>query len=785
MQRWIDPPRAGCAAAAMACACLAAASARGPAAEPPLDPAAAAALGFDADRLARIDGLVAEAIAAGETPGCVVCVGRRAGTARLSAHGERQVQPEREPMTTDTLFDLASLTKPVATATAVMQLVEDGRLGLGDRVARHLPEFAPHGKDAITVHDLLTHQGGLIADNALADYEQGPEEAWRRICGLAPVAPRGARFIYSDVGFIVLGRLVEKISGRPLGEIARERIFEPLGMADTGYLPALERRARCAPTEQRDGRWLRGEVHDPRAALVGGVAGHAGLFGTAGDLSRYARALLAGGELDGRRVLGGTTIAAMTRPVPVPGGGFRGLGWDEQTGFSSNRGDLLSPAAFGHGGFTGTSLWIDPGLDLFVIFLGTRLHPDGKGNVNPLAGRIAAVAAGAIVAPAAPAAIEPAGAVLPGIDVLARDGFRPLAGRRVGLITNHTGRDRSGISTARVLATADGVTLVALFSPEHGPAGTLDQAKIDDATDPDTGLPVRSLYGKTRRPTPEMLADVDTLVFDIQDIGTRFYTYVSTMLEAMRAASGRGMRFVVLDRPNPIDGVAVAGPLVDEGSETFVGCHPIPVRHGMTVGELARLFQAELGLDLDLVVVPCEGWRREQAFDATGLEWVDPSPNMRSLTAALLYPGIGLLEMTNLSVGRGTDTPFEVVGAPWLDGRALAAALRARRIPGVAVVPVRFTPRSNKHAGSGCGGICLEITDRARFDPVRLGLEIAVALRRLHPEEWDADKLGVLLLNHQTLDAILAGGDADAVGTKAAEGLTAFAKRRSPHLLYD
>ena len=780
-----DPTSARLPAVVALVAWLVAAPARTPATEPANTSTAAAALGLDPARLARIDDLVADAIASGETPGCVVCVGRRAGTAWLAAYGDRQVEPAREPMTTDTIFDLASLTKPVATATAVMQLVEDGRLGLGDRVARHLPEFAPHGKDAITVHDLLTHQGGLIADNPLADYEQGSEEAWRRICGLEPVAPRGERFIYSDVGFIVLARLVEALSGRPLAATTKERIFEPLGMVDTGYLPAPDQRPRVAPTEQREGTWLRGDVHDPRAALLGGVAGHAGLFGTAGDLARYARALLAGGALDGRRVLGAATLAAMVRPVRVPGGGFRGLGWDEQTGFSSNRGDLLSPAAFGHGGFTGTSLWIDPGLDLFVIFLGTRLHPDGKGNVNPLAGRIAAVAAGAIVEPAEPAALRPGGAVLPGIDVLARDGFRPLAGRRVGLITNHTGRDTAGRSTVRVLAAADGVTLVALFSPEHGPAGTLDQEKIDDATDPATGLPVRSLYGKTRRPTPEMLADIDTLVFDIQDIGTRFYTYVSTMLEAMRAASGRGLRFVVLDRPNPINGVDVAGPLVDPGSESFVGCHSIPVRHGMTVGELAELFRAELGLDLDLVVVPCEGWQREQAFDATGLEWVDPSPNMRSLTAAFLYPGIGLLEMTNLSVGRGTDTPFEVVGAPWLDGRALAAALRARRIPGVAAVPIRFTPRASKHAGAACGGIRLEITDRGRFDPVRLGLEIAVALRRLHPEEWDAEKVGVLLLGRETLAAILAGADADAVLNAAAQGLTAFAKRRSPHRIYD
>lgn len=745
------------------------------------DPAAES-LGLDASRLTRIDGLVAEAIAAGEMSGCVVCIGRRGGIGWLRAAGERQIEPVREPMTTDTIFDLASLTKPVATATAVMQLIEEGALRLGDRVSLHLPEFTGQGKEALTVHHLLTHQSGLIADNPLADYEHGPEEAWSRICGLDLVAPPETKFIYSDVNFIVLGRLVERLRGKSLDTVVRERIFAPLGMNDTGYLPPADKRDRCAATEQRDGGWLKGEVHDPRAWKLGGVAGHAGLFGTAEDLSRYARSLLGEGQFEATRLMAPATLATMVRPVRLPGGAVRGLGWDERSGFSSNRGDLLSPAAFGHGGFTGTSLWIDPGLDLFVIFLSSRLHPDGKGTVNPLAGRIAAVAAGAIVAAAKQAAVEPARGVLTGIDVLRRDGFRQLAGRRVGLITNHTGRDRARVATTRLLADSAEVTLVALFSPEHGHTGQLDQARIDDATDADTGLPVRSLYGKTRRPTAEMLADLDTLVFDIQDVGTRFYTYVSTMLEAMKAASAHGLRFVVLDRPNPINGIDVAGPVVAPGTETFVGCHPIALRHGMTVGELARMFRAELDLDLDLVIIPCEGWRRRDAFDATGLEWINPSPNMRSLAEAFLYPGIGLLEFTNLSVGRGTDTPFEVVGAPWLDGHGLAAALTARRIPGVVFVPIRFTPTASRFKGAECGGVNIIVTDRDHFEPVRTGLEIAVAIRRLHHDVWDTAKLGTLLLDRDTLDAILRGDDANTVLTIATRSLRDFVTRRSRFL---
>jgi uncharacterized protein YbbC (DUF1343 family) len=393
------------------------------------------------------------------------------------------------------------------------------------------------------------------------------------------------------------------------------------------------------------------------------------------------------------------------------------------------------------------------------------------------------VAVAAIRAPAP--VVEPPRQVLTGLDVLERDGCRQLAGRKVGLITNHTGRSRGGRTTPEVLKGAPGLELVALFSPEHGFAGALDQSDVPDARDPATGLPVRSLYGKTRRPTPEMLADLDTLVYDIQDIGCRFYTYVSTMGEAMKAAAAEGKRFVVLDRPNPIGGVDVAGPVLDAGSESFVGWHTLPLRHGMTVGELARLFNDELKLGLDLVVVPCEGWRRADAFEATGLEWINPSPNMRSLTEAFLYPGIGLLETTNVSVGRGTDTPFEVLGAPWIDGPALAGTLAARRIPGVAFVPVSFTPESSTFKGERCGGVNVVITDRAVFEPVRTGLEIAAALRRLHPDTWMVDGYGRLLGNTGVLEAIRAGGDPQEAVDRAATGVREFMARRAPHLLYE
>ena len=735
---------------------------------------------MDGEHLARINQIVAEGIAEKKMPGCVVCIGRRGKIVLLKAYGNKQVQPNEVPMTTDTVFDMASITKPVATATSVMLLVERGQLKLGDKVSAIIPEFAANDKGDLTIRDLLIHQSGLLPDNPVADYEQGWDEALKKICELKLQAPTGTKFIYSDVNYILLGEIIRRVSGQTVHEFSQENIFRPLGMSETGYLPCDELKQRAAPTEQRDGKWIQGEVHDPRSHLLGGVAGHAGLFSTAEDMAIYAQMMIGGGEYAGVRVLSPRTVAVMTQGYKVSTG-LRGLGWDKRTGYSINRGELLTESAFGHGGFTGTVLWIDPELELFVIFLSNRLHPDGTGLVNPLAGKIGTVAAASVVGTGAP----PVPTTMCGIDVLARDGFRQLAGRKIGLITNHTGRSLQGESTVKLLHDARNVELVALFSPEHGFEGKLDIAKIGDSQDQGTGLKVHSLYGETRKPTKEMLEGLDTLVFDIQDVGSRFYTYVSTMGEALKAAAEHGKRFVVLDRPNPLGGIEVAGPMLDRGRESFVGFHRLPVRHGMTIGELALMFKAELKLELDLQVIECEGWRRADAFDATGLVWVNPSPNMRRLTQAFLYPGIGLLETTNLSVGRGTDTPFEVAGAPWLDGRKLAGELTSRRIPGVSFVPIEFTPSSSKFSGEKCGGINIVITDRAKFEPLRTGLEIAVVLRKLYPDQWDAKAYDRLLGNKQTHEAILAGKPMDEVQAAAREGLSDFLRRRTKYLIYE
>lgn len=351
-----------------------------------------ASIGMDAERLAHINEVVEEGLQRGRMPGCVVLVGRSDGIAHFTSYGFRQLLPKKVAMTNDTLFDLASLTKPIATATSIMTLIEKGKLNLDDRVAKYIPEFSAEGKEQVTIRQLLTHQSGLIADNSLRDYAQGPEEAYRRINALKLTAAESPKFTYSDVGFIVLGKVVEEVSGSSLHKYSQQTLFKPLGMSDTGYLPRRELKQRAAVTEKRDGRWMQGEVHDPRAFAVGGVAGHAGLFSTADDLAKFAAAMLVVGD---NAVLKSETMNLMTADTKTSGG-IRGLGWDKKSVYSSNRGDLFTPKAFGHGGFTGTAIWIDPGQDLFVIFLSNRVHPNGKGSVNTLIGRVGTIAAAAI-----------------------------------------------------------------------------------------------------------------------------------------------------------------------------------------------------------------------------------------------------------------------------------------------------------------------------------------------------------------------------------------------------
>ena len=775
-------------------------------------------------QLALMDSVIEEGITQHKLPGAVVLVARNGKVVWRKAYGSRTLEPAREPMSLDTIFDLASLTKVVATATSIMILVERGKVRLSDPASVYIPELKGEGRDKITIEQLLTHRSGYAPDFDLREQWTGYGEAISRLIKETLRTPPGTRFVYSDINYIALGEVVHRVSGMPLDEFAQKNIFTPLGMSDTRFRPEPALKSRIAPTEKRRGQlsylgdssanagadadvWLRGQVHDPTSYRMGGVAGHAGLFSTASDLAIYCQMILNGGQYHGARILSPASVAEMTRPRLVNGtGGTRGLGWDMNTSFSTNRGDLFPLGSFGHTGFTGTSIWIDPASEMFVIFLSNRVHPDGKGDVGPLRGRVASIVAAAVTDSALVTkarseyasyysevlkALEKTSSeaplsakVLTGIDVLERDNFRQLAGLRIGLVTNHTGRDRDGRQTIDILHKAPGVKLVTLFSPEHGIRGVADE-KVSDSKDETTGLPIYSLYGETRRPKPEQLKDLDAIVFDIQDIGVRFWTYSSTLGYVLEESAKVKLPVFVLDRPNPIGGLEVEGPVADADKLSFTAYHTIPTRHGLTIGELAQLFNKQRNIGADVRVIKMEGWQRSMWFDETNLTWINPSPNMRSLTEATLYPGIGLLETTNVSVGRGTDTPFEIVGAPWIQGDKLTEYLNQRSIPGVRFVPVRFTPLASVFKDQQCGGVNIIITDRSTFHPLLTGIEMAVALKTLYPTEWKIDSYLRLLVNANTLERVKRGdAPRDIVGSWNAQ-LEEFRKARAEILLYN
>lgn len=755
-----------------------------PAAEPPsASTARTTPQPFDTQADREIGALVTAAIAERKLPGAVVAVGRREGVVFLRAWGRRALDPAPEPMTPDTIFDLASLTKPIVTATSIALLAERGALRLDDPASRYLKEIDRPPTRAITLRQLLTHTAGLPRANPLRDYDEGPERAWAHLFAIDPTTKPGAGYFYDDIGYLWLGEIVARVAGVPLDAFAGENVFAPLSMRETGFGVPEDLRARAAPTEPRrtDGRMIRGQAHDPRAWRLGGVAGHAGLFSTARDLTRFARMLLSEGSLDGARVLAADSVRTLTRAENA-GHAVRTPGWDVRSPYSGLRGNRLGGRAYGHGGFTGVSLWLDPERDLFVIFLSNRVHPDGSGNVIRLVGDVTDAAVGALERSehACAAPVEP---VLAGIDVWRARGFTPLAGKRVGLLTHDAARGRDGRRTADVLHDARELTLGALFSPEHG-LGSAREGAVGDATDAATGVRVHSLFGPVREPSEAMLADLDALVVDLVDVGTRFFTYASTVRRVLEAAARHGLPVLVLDRPNPLGGREVEGPVLDEGQETFVNYHPLPIRHGMTLGELALFVNAERAIGAEVEVVPVRGWRRELTFDATGLRWHDPSPNLRSPRAALLYPAVGLLEGTNLSVGRGTDAPFEQLGAPWLDATRLVATLRSAGLAGVGFEPTEFTPASGPHARERCRGVRLAVLDEAAFRPVRTGLELARQIAKLHSARFDTERLWKLVGSRELVQRLLGGASVRALEELAAPRLRHFLTTREPYLRY-
>lgn len=903
----------------------------------------------------QVSTLINGAISAHKLPGAVVVIGHGGHIVFEQAYGVRKLAGEpgldgnpapAEPMTEDTIFDMASLTKCLSTATALMQLYEQRKLQFDDPIQKYLPDFnATHDaqRAQVTIRMLLTHTSGEAADVnqkdawglAAPDKAEGFHRALTTPLQSAP----GAVFRYSDINFILLGDLVETLSGESLDVYALEHIYKPLGMTETRYLPLAKACGphqvagsaivwqrpplghmlfacpqgtwstsllpRIAPTAHDDegksdpatnpdfDRLLRGTVHDPSTRRMGGVAGHAGVFSTAHNVSLFAQALL--DRLAGRPSnfpLKQSTLelmitpeqpghrandlsdsnAAQDRAKEVRSGNsydpllapsypaissrsLRGYGWDIDTAFSKPRGDVFPIGSFGHTGFTGTSLWMDPGSNTYVILLANAIHPRGNPPISNLRGEVASAAAIALnlygeTPPSDLRSESNRANVLTGIDSLEQQHFVPLAEAAVrhnrhlnlGLLTNQTGVDAHGRRTIDILANdlpkaVPSAKLNTLFSPEHGIFGKQDTTAIAAETDPATGLHVTSLYGAKdadRRPSHEQLKDLDAVVIDLQDVGVRTYTYEAVTGYFLEAAAREKQEFhhdleiILLDRPNPTGGEQAQGPVSDAGLESYTDYMPLPVRNALTLGELAQYINGESspalahtvdlfaptqkdngptevrsakGLGAHLTVIPVQHWSRSQYLDDTGLPWVNPSPNLRSLTAATLFPGVTLLETTSLSVGRGSSAPFELFGAgvpakdaktgaqkpTWFKASDVASALNARHIPGVtfAATTTAIGEDTNHYPfhGQTIEAVRIALTDRKVLDSPEMGIEILSVLHRLYPEQFQVEKAR-FVANRATMDALERGDDPRSIAASWKPELDAFVARRSAYLLY-
>ncbi len=774
----------------------------------PLLPAADAKdAGFIPDRLALAQQAVRELVETGGVPGAVLLIGRKGKIAVRDACGFAGLRPEKRPVAVDTLFDLASLTKCVATASSVMLLWEDGKIGLDDRAAKYLPAFKNAGdpKDKITVRHLLTHAAGLPAGGAYSGKTRTLTQILDDIAKSPQKSAPGTAFLYSDFSAIVLQGIVEAASGQTLDNFAQTRIYGPLAMTDTGYKPTGAYAERSAATTAGDDTpATRGLVHDPTARALGGVSGNAGLFSTADDLARFCQMLLNRGEYERVRILQPETVKLMTSKQSPFDGKDRALGWDLNSPYSI-RGNLPD-GSWGHTGFTGTSIWCDPQTGAFIILLTNAVHNPNAPAITPLRRRVSSLVAYAlpelgapdprIAPPAAPTPTVSQTHVLTGLDVLVAENFARMKSRKgIGVVCNHSALGKQGEHIADLLTRSGAnVPIKTFFGPEHGIRGEVD-ASVSDSRDAKTGLPVVSLYNlqlpkeQRYRPTAEQLAGLDTLIYDIQDIGARYYTYIATLGYCMEAAAKHKLKIIVLDRPNPLGGNLVEGPLLQRDFlNQFTSYHNAPITHGMTVGELARLFNKERGINADLEVVQMQGWNRTLTFDQTDVPWVNPSPNIRNVTQAALYPGVGFLEVLPLSVGRGTDTPFEHFGAPWITNPdALAANLSARNLPGVSFAPTRFTPTSSKHAKMECGGVRITLLDRSTYRPSAMGIHIADALVRLYPETMTPETVRLMarmIGTNAVCDALSKHTPPEQIIAGWADDVADWQKRRAPSLLY-
>ncbi len=715
------------------------------------------------------------AIKGAGAPGATACVGVAGGEMLIEAAGYRALTPSRESAEKDSLYDLASLTKVIATTTAVMLLIEEGRLSLEQRIT----EFIPLSNlNAFTVRHLLTHTSGLPAWRAWHQEASGMLEYVEHIAEAAAGAVPDRSRTYSDMGFILLAKIVEQATRDSFDAFCRQRIFEPLGMKDTLFTPPEALRPRCAPTERCSwrNRMLRGEVHDENASAIGGVSGHAGLFSTARDLGVFCSALLEG------RLVKEETLAEMTRGGQVPCYPWQGLGWWVDPWTSGANGYLPSRTAFGHTGWTGTSIWMDRDRKNYAILLSNTCHPTReKRNNGELRRRFYAAAADADYPNSTNAHT--------GLDKLLRNEFSDIAGKRLALLTNSAAVDQLGRSIMDVFNLCGAPKPSLLYSPEHGFFG---QAEAGAHVASEKGdIPIVSLYGDRKHPSAEELRQIDLFAVDLPDIGARYYTYMDTMKNCMAACAEHNVPMLILDRPNPVGGAILEGPVAREYGSP-VCCAPLPIRHGMTLGELALYFKDVFfsKTKLSVTVLSAENWWRELQADVCALPWKAPSPNIPSAETALMYIGTCLFEGLNMNEGRGTDTPFLVCGAPWLDAEAVLADLSAQDAPGCDLKPVLYIPKSipgkaanPKHQDKLCRGIRFQIVDWQAARPFTTAAALIGAIHKRHDELAWAPFFDTLAGGPWLREQILSGQPAREIAAGLQAELAAFDAKRPQ--LYD
>ena len=727
-----------------------------------------------------------QAVVDSGSPGGVVYVGNREETFGHVAYGLRR-RDLRRSARLDTLYDIASLTKVVATTSAVMLLRDAGLLRLDQSVTDFVPIPAYSG---MTLHHLLTHTAGLTPDNPFYDSVSSMDELLQRYGEQKVLHAPGVEQQYSDVGFMLLGRMVELVAQDSLDHFCHANIFEPLGMERTAFNPPAEWTSNCAATERSAwrGRVIVGEVHDENAYAVGGVAGHAGLFSTATDLARFCRGLLTGA------LVSESTLAEITKLGTLPSYPWQGLGWEVDPWSSKKKGFLPSRAAFGHTGWTGTSMWLDRDSGLFVILLGNTCHPSREDMDNETFRR-------GVHLPIAKHFFPRTTSVHSGLDRLVRENFEAVMvrrrrgrrgkPRRMGVLTNHASVDQLGRPITETLRLTDRAVLSTLFSPEHGIRGTVERGL--KAGEEQAEVPVIGLYRTSDAELLEGLRDVDLLLVDLQDVGARYYTYNYTMRRCIAACAASRTPILVLDRPNPVGGTVLEGPIAKDTS-TAVSCAAIPVRHGMTMGELAMHYvETELqDAQVDLRVSWLDNWPRERLFDECAYPWVPPSPNIPTPRTALLYVGTCLFEGVNLNEGRGTETPFEIVGAPWLDAEAVAQSIDDEDLAGLALSVQSYVPRSipgkastPRYRDEECQGIRITVNDPHAARPFTLALALLVAMHRRHEEQlvWDEAAFDALAGGDTLRNQIIAGRSARDIVRGYADELADFDATRPR--LYD